>query len=305
MEQFADDSFRAPRAGDGDAFQALTVSDDRRRSELDGLLRMAEELQEGLENAGQRFLTNSLFLFVIVLMGLATMIAVVFTINDVAYKVGFEIVLVILVAVAALIQARNQAKFQVHQRRDKNALNEVLAILQEVEPILRATNDWSRLDEAAFRIRLSRLSVGRSDSARATAPIDRGMSKFTRTMRFLLEDANAHYRQLVEKLFQNIDVAVKNLMDARDFDDVISRAGARLEVLDDNVDFQQIVREGQLAAASPGGTTATLKTHVAWAQWGGIRNYAIFTDGRIVMTKASKRDFDARQEQLKIQLAAG
>lgn len=303
MDDFVNTAGQTSPLRNDDVVQTLTISEDRRRDELDGLLRMAEELQEGLENASQRFLTNSLFLFVILLLSIASIVAAAFLTKDVAYKIGIEGLLVILVLVAAFVLTRSQARFQLHQRRDKNALNEVLAILQEVEPVLRATSDWSRLDEAAFRIRLSRFNVGRG-SPSSSGTSNRGIDKFTRTMRFLLEEGNAHYRELVERLFQNIDVAVKNLMEARNFDEVVSRAGARLEVLPDDVDFQRIVKEGQVAPPARAGGGSTLQTHVAWAQWGGVRNYAIFSDGRVVMTKGSKRDFDARQEQLRIQLGS-
>ena len=289
--------------GGGEVIQALSVTDDRKRMELDGLLRMAEELQEGLENAGQRFLTNSLFLSAMLVAGLGGFLATVFLIKDFQYKVvggGFSAVFLI---VTVLILARNQVKFQVHQRRDKNALNEVLKILQEVEPILRTTSDWSRLDEAAFRIRLSRFGVGRSSNSIST-PVDREMDRFTRTMRFLLEESNANYRKFVEAIFGNIDVAVNNLMEALDFDEVMRRAGARLEIVDDQADFDKIAKDANYVTKfAPSGPTQAQTNQLVTAHWGGsLRNYAVFGGGRVVMNLTAKRDFDARQQQLRIQL---
>jgi hypothetical protein len=280
---------------------ASGVTDDRKRNELDGLLRMAEELQEGLESASQRFLTNSLFLFVMILVGLAGGITVAFLVTDVRYQIVAGVLIAIFLGTTALVLARNQAKFQLHRRRDRNALNEVLNILQEVEPVIRATSDWSRLDEAAFRIRLSRFGVGRYAGSTAL-PVDRGMDRFTRTMRFLLDDKNAHYRQFVEKAFRNIDVAVKNLMEATNFDDVLRRAGTRLEIVDDEAKFKALVDSATSGMNTMTRRSGGVSTTLTGGQWGGARSYAIFDDGRIVLNMAAKRDFDACQQQLRIQL---
>ena len=121
--------------------------------------------------------------------------------------------------------------------------------------------------------------------------------KFLTTMRFLLDDTNAHYRKLVEKLFGNIDVAVKNLMEAKTLDEVFERAGSRLEVVDDELAFKALFEDRNLQSAS---------SRLIAGQYGGgtgVAQYAIFSDGRVIMNSASKRDFAARQEQLRIQLS--
>lgn len=53
-----------------------------------------------------------------------------------------------------------------------------------------------------------------------SAADDRAGGNFLKTMRFLLDDTNANYREFVVKLFGNIDVAVKNLIEATTFDEI-------------------------------------------------------------------------------------
>lgn len=121
-----------------------------------------------------------------------------------------------------------------------------------------------------------------------------GSDKFLKTMRFLLDDTNAHYRKFVEQLFGNIDVAVKNVMEAQTFDEVLQRAKATLEIVDDPGAFKALVDESR--------TVASMASRLIAGQWGGIGQHAIFSDRRVVMNTASKNDFAARQDQLRIQL---
>ena len=134
---------------------------------------------------------------------------------------------------------------------------------------------------------------------RLGAADDKAGGDFLKTMRFLLDDTNAHYRDFVVRLFGNIDVAVQNLMEARTFDDVLQRAGASLEIIDDEAQFKALVER-------PVKTTENLRAvRVIAGQWGGFGRYAIFSDRRVVMNSAQKREFSARQEQLRIRLSAG
>ncbi len=49
----------------------------------------------------------------------------------------------------------------------------------------------------------------------------------------------------MEKLYGNIDVAVKNVMEAQTFDDVLQEANATLEIVDDQEAFRAIVEASQ------------------------------------------------------------
>jgi hypothetical protein len=133
------------------------------------------------------------------------------------------------------------------------------------------------------------------------------MGKFTQTMRFLLDEKNSYYRQFVERIFRNIDVAVKNLMDASSFDDVLARANVTLEIIGDDVDFNKIVEDSR-ASVSGGKTNdnVSLRSRLIGGQWGSMfGGYALFESGRVMMNKRAKQSFDACQEQLRIQLASG
>ena len=55
------------------------------------------------------------------------------------------------------------------QRREGRALAEVVSILREMERVLEEDRDWTVLQRAMFRIRLSRIGVDRNTSARAQA----------------------------------------------------------------------------------------------------------------------------------------
>jgi Domain of unknown function (DUF4062) len=125
---------------------------------------------------------------------------------------------------------------------------------------------------------------------------NRDAARFLKAMRFLLDDTNAHYRKLVEMLFGNIDVAVKNVMDAGTFDEVLERGGAKLEIVD-LTEFRALIDSSRNA------NTESPVAGPMQAHWGSLNgSHAIFADRRVVMDPVAKRQFDGRQEQLRIQL---
>jgi hypothetical protein len=121
---------------------------------------------------------------------------------------------------------------------------------------------------------------------------DKTGGNFLKAMRFLLDDTNAHYRDFLVRLFGNIDVAVKNVIEARTFDEVLKRAGATLEIMDDKDQFNALVQAPEAAKGA----------RMIAGQWGGFGQYAIFSDRRVVMNTGQERAFSARQEQLRLQL---
>jgi hypothetical protein len=120
-------------------------------------------------------------------------------------------------------------------------------------------------------------------------------AKFIKAMRFLLDDANETYRKVVEKVFGNIDVAVKNVISALTFEDVVKRSGYSLEIAD------QIQIRSLMNRPSTGGNAAESQLVSAHNSWNG--SYAIFSDRRIVLDEQAKQEFDSRQAQLQIQLS--
>jgi len=125
-----------------------------------------------------------------------------------------------------------------------------------------------------------------------------GAGKFLKAMRFLLDDTNAHYRKLLEILFGNIDVAVSNVIEAASFDEVLERAGAKLEIVDDEAQFKALIDDSRNVRSPESAARMCIN-----AQWGSmIGHHAIFADRRVVMDDVARRQFDARQQQLQIQL---
>jgi hypothetical protein len=129
---------------------------------------------------------------------------------------------------------------------------------------------------------------------------DQGATNFVKVMRFLLDDTNAYYRKLLEHVFGNIDVAVAKVMDARTFDDVIKTSGARLEVVDDQAQLKALIDGSRTSSSEDPPAVDRMCVNAQWGSvWGG---YGIFADGRVVLDAKAKRHFDARQQQLRIQL---
>lgn len=128
---------------------------------------------------------------------------------------------------------------------------------------------------------------------------DQNATNFLNVMRFLLDDTNAQYRKLLEGLFGNIDVAVAKVIDAPTFDDVIKRSGVNLEVVDP-AELKSLIEGSRNAPVGDPGSTDRMCLNAQWGSvWGG---YGVFADGRVVMDAKAKKHFDARQQQLRIQL---
>jgi hypothetical protein len=99
------------------------------------------------------------------------------------------------------------------------------------------------------------------DGARIVSVSDR----YYTALRFLLEERMREYTKFVEILFGNLDVAVTQIVDAENLDDVLKAAGATLEEFPEANDFRTFVdRQGQnqLRYASQG-------TYGLWALFGG------------------------------------
>jgi hypothetical protein len=129
---------------------------------------------------------------------------------------------------------------------------------------------------------------------------DQSATNFLKVMRFLLDDTNAQYRKLLEALFGNIDVAVAKVMDAPTFDDVIRRSGVKLDLVADQAELKSLI-EG---SRQPNIVDPTAVDRMCLnAQWGSVwGGYGLFANGRVVMDAKGKKHFDARQQQLRIQL---
>lgn len=282
-----------PRGGDS----APVEVSSRRQHEVEELLSMAEDLQEKIEATRQQSLATDVILLVVGLTGVAIVVYGIFSSQFLVEKILFISLGSLALLSAGFVAATRFRHGSSPKLRDINALNEVLVILHDIEPILRVTSDWSRLDEARFRIRLSRFDVGQSAKSDQNV-VSTNKDRVTRTMRFLLDETNANYRQFVERLFGNIDVAIQNLSEAADFAALLKRAGAKLEVVGDD-EFKQIWNAPEKRDGKEGHPRFTMGVSSL------AGSYCMYADNRLLMTEPIKRGFESRQNQLRIQLEHG
>ena len=128
------------------------------REDLDRLLSLAEEMRDKLDYGLRR-------LDLLRLMQLLCGSTAVFAIA-IGFLLGFDsyrftsagvggIMLLYTLMSQVLIQ-----RLRVRMRPDRRALSEVIGILRETESAVASENDWSPLERAEFRIRLSRFEIG-------------------------------------------------------------------------------------------------------------------------------------------------
>lgn len=162
-------------------------------TDVDKILRLAEELQTKAEAAGPRVLiARSLF-------GLATVISV-FILPS---KVGFIIyhatgavlpLSTVLIGILILIAApfwyftEHFLITRVHRqvKRDQRALSQAVTLLQELQSTLVQEHQWSALDQALFKIRMARFDV---EAPKTDLPKRRAVIQDDSEQRFSLIDS--------------------------------------------------------------------------------------------------------------------
>jgi hypothetical protein len=133
----------------------------RSRKEIDGLLKLAEELQEKCDLVSRRIEQARFFQVGCVAISLSSIGAglwVNMSINSFSRSLLAGTILIsILYAVASEYLIR---RIKRRSEPDKAALAEVVELLRETGNGIAEAENWSALDRAEFRIRLSRFGIG-------------------------------------------------------------------------------------------------------------------------------------------------
>jgi hypothetical protein len=125
---------------------------------------------------------------------------------------------------------------------------------------------------------------------------DHDAAKVLKTIRFFQDQKNAYYRELIESLFGDMDIAMRNVMKAASFPEVVQLGGGKLEIINDAAQLKSIVQGTGNASSRQDNVSRPMK-----ARWGTlIGHYAIYPDRHIVMDDIARRQFEDRQQQLRI-----
>jgi hypothetical protein len=142
------------------------------RDDLEKLLVLAEQLQRQSEETSMQFTKQILFTGFALAVGCSSILLGAMRF-DFIWKLGINAlpVLVLLVACVMLGITYVQLislKASRRVRRDRRALAEIVELLRETSGVIARRDAWSKLDEAEFRIRLSRFDVERGSDERRT-----------------------------------------------------------------------------------------------------------------------------------------
>lgn len=125
-------------------------------SELNDLLELAERIQASYENASRREILLRLIEAVLLIGGVALLITGIDSGRSLSLSIGIGVgLLAYLVAIDALLLQRARR----HTQRDRYALAQVLDLLRDLEEIAAIDEDWTPLQRAEYRIRLSRFEI--------------------------------------------------------------------------------------------------------------------------------------------------
>ena len=138
-------------ATDQEFFESKT-EEDKSRQEINKLLELAEKIQEEIEKRTNLVAINSFMVLVSFFVALALMVKFDFSQEAVLMAIaiaGLSASLIFL-----------QQKSIINKRAiDQRALGEVLRLVREAGSVLATKDDWSTLEKAEFRIRLSRFEI--------------------------------------------------------------------------------------------------------------------------------------------------
>jgi hypothetical protein len=139
---------------------ANNQSSDAGRDDLERLLRLAEQLRDKTEASLRRvelFRTLEFFL-----AGTAALAVAGASFVDLPFRQlsgGVGVVSGLYVVLLELFVSRLRRRV----RPDRAALSEVVHLLREIESAVAEKRDWSPIERAEFRIRLSRFDIGNSE----------------------------------------------------------------------------------------------------------------------------------------------
>jgi hypothetical protein len=146
----------------------------RIRADFEGLLGLAESLQQSLDKHADAYGRSCIRLQILALLIVIEFVIIVF---GVMHHFGFEIAIlhsmnlvdsgavvpILTLSVHYTVQLRHYAlDMKYAERADKRDLSEVVELLREIEPVVAKEENLSVLERVQIRIRLSRFGVGSS-----------------------------------------------------------------------------------------------------------------------------------------------
>jgi formate hydrogenlyase subunit 3/multisubunit Na+/H+ antiporter MnhD subunit len=142
-----------------------------KRKDLEGLLKLAEELQEKYEYASRRISWGRLGQVgsTVLVFFASTWFVYKSSLTQGSLNGNFLFIVSIIVFSIAIVGNILLYEFSIIQpakrriKRDVRALAEVVELLRETESVITKAEDWSALERAEFRIRLSRFGIGRKN----------------------------------------------------------------------------------------------------------------------------------------------
>ena len=140
------------------------MSDNVKQSdsqELVDLLELAESVQASYESSVRR---QSVWWLAEVVLAAAAALFVVYGLVWARSPTAWIAGAVALVAYSFTIDVALLRGIRRRSRSDRNALHEVLKLLREVEGVTSAEDNWTPLQQAEFRIRLSRFAIEEPES---------------------------------------------------------------------------------------------------------------------------------------------
>jgi hypothetical protein len=129
--------------------------------ELGDLLALAEKVQASYESSARRETLWRLIVTVLVTAGVVAAVVGLGTTAPTGAWVGAGAFLVFYGAAINLLMIQ---RFRRRSRSDRIALREVLTLLHEIESVKAAESEWTPLQRAEFRIRLSRFELEEPES---------------------------------------------------------------------------------------------------------------------------------------------
>jgi hypothetical protein len=171
-EQNANDSGQAPR---GDVAHDPRESDRMRKvrirlpRDLREILALAEELQSKLDIYSVRLLLNrviqaSLIIVFSLIGGGLSQTLWVKNSPDMAHFI--YVLLGVICSIYVIAFEFSIRRYRRTVQRDRRALDSLVSLLRETEESIAKRNQWSSLQKAEFKIRLSRFEIG--DSTKKT-----------------------------------------------------------------------------------------------------------------------------------------
>jgi hypothetical protein len=132
------------------------------------------------------------------------------------------------------------------------------------------------------------------EKKQAGSEIVSGSDRYYTALRFLLDERQREYTKFMEVLFGDLDLAVKHIVDSQSLDQVIKGAGATIETVPEDFDYQNLIGSLPVTAAPSQVRYMSKGQYGAWALLGGRR---------VKMTPMMREHLEQQQKALSAKLA--